>query len=135
MRDAIEVHQWEGDSFRPLVFTPGWQVAILNWEDQFARSDLREIERHNQTDEVFVLIRGQAAIFTCTDAGLITVTPMQAGVIYNVPAGLWHNLLATPDVSFIIVESRDTHLHDTEIRPLAPAEIAQIDAQLPEWAK
>ena len=60
---------------------------------------------------------------------------MAAGKIYKVPAGIWHNIVATRDVSFLIVENRDKHLHDTEVRPISADELAQLDAQLPAWAR
>ena len=131
----LEIHQWSGEGFKPLMFTEGWQAAILNWEPLFDRPNLDEIERHNLTDEVFVLLRGQAVIFTRLDGGALEAVEMRPGLIYNVPAGVWHNLVATRDVSFLIVENRDTHLHDTEIRPIAADELAQLDAQLPAWAR
>lgn len=131
----LEVYEYSGEGFKPLVFTEGWQAALLNWEPLFNRQNLDEIERHNHTEEVFVLLRGQALLFTRPDGGALTAVEMQEGLIYNVPAGLWHNLVATRDVRFLIVENRDTHLHDTEIRPITADELAQLDAQLPPWAR
>lgn len=130
----LETYLWEGVGFEPLVFTESWQAALLNWEPLFSRHNLDEIERHNHSDEVFVLLRGQAVIFTQADGGPLQAEEMKRGVIYNVPAGVWHNLVATRDVAFLIVENRDTHLHDTEIRPIRPEELAALDAQLPAWA-
>jgi hypothetical protein len=60
---------------------------------------------------------------------------MQPGVVYNVPAGVWHNLLASRDASWIIVENRDTHLGDTQLRQMTPAEWSQLRPLLPEWVK
>ena len=131
----LEVYEWAGVGFEPLVFTEGWQAALLNWEPLFDRRNLDEIERHNHTDEVFVLLRGQAVLFTRPAGGALEAVEMERGKIYNVPAGLWHNLVATRDVRFLIVENRDTHLHDTEIRPISEGELAQLDAQLPHWAR
>lgn len=131
----LEVYEFSGEGFKPLVFSEGWQAALLNWEPLFERQNLDEIERHNKTDEVFVLLRGRALLFTHPDDGALQAVEMKAGAIYNVPAGVWHNLVATRDVSFLIVENRDTHLHDTEIRPITAAELAQLDAQLPDWAR
>lgn len=130
----LEVYDWEGAGFEPLVFTDNWQAALLNWEPLFDRGNLDEIERHNHTDEVFVLLRGQAALFTRRDGEPLRALEMDSGKIYNVPAGVWHNIVATRDVRFLIVEDRDTHIHDTEIRPITADELAQLDAQLPSWA-
>lgn len=131
----LEIYEWAGEGFAALVFTEGWQAALLNWEPLFDRRNLDEIERHNHTDEVFVLLRGRAVLFTRPDGGALEAVEMETGKIYNVPAGLWHNLAATRDVCFLIVENRDTHLNDTEIRPITHDELAQLDAQLPAWAR
>ena len=130
----LEIYDWSGEGFEPLVFTDKWQAALLNWEPLFDRVNLDQIERHNYTDEVFVLLRGQAVLFTRPEHGALQAVEMTAGTIYNVPAGVWHNIVATRDVSFLIVENRDTHLGDTEIRPISADELAELDAQLPAWA-
>lgn len=131
----LEVYEWSGEGFKPLVFADGWQAALLNWEPLFDRRNLDEIERHNHSDEVFVLLRGRASLFTRRAGGALAAVEMEAGKIYNVPAGVWHNLVATRDASFLIVENRDTHVHDTEIRPITDDELRQLDAQLPAWAR
>ena len=134
----LQEFDWHGEGFAPLVFSERWQAALLNWEPLFDRRNLDEIERHNHSDEVFVLLRGQAVLFTKAndvDAGRLQAVEMKPGVIYNVPAGVWHNIVATRAVRFLIVENRDTHLHDTEIRPIRAGELAALDAQLPAWAR
>lgn len=131
-KSYLEVHRWPEVGYQPLVFSDSWQAALLNWEPLFDPANLGEIERHIKTDEVFVLWRGRGALFVATDAG-IELTDMEPGVIYNVPAGTWHNLVAVQDASWIIVENRDTHLHDTEIRQMTGLERDQLDYQLPAW--
>jgi mannose-6-phosphate isomerase-like protein (cupin superfamily) len=131
----LEIHPWEEDGYKPLVFTDDWMVAILNWEDIFAWEKVGEIERHNETDEVFVLTKGRAVLFVVSPEGQMQVEDMQPGVIYNVPQGVWHNLIATHDASWIIVENRDTHLHDCEFRQLEVAEKARLEAELPNWVE
>jgi hypothetical protein len=134
MTDTLETHTFTDPGYQPLVFYDGWQVALLNWEPLFDLDNAGEIERHNQTDEVFVLWRGRALIFT-SDGEQLHAVEMQPGAVYNVPAGAWHNLLASRDASWIIVENRDTHLGDTELRQMNPAEWAQLRLALPEWVK
>jgi mannose-6-phosphate isomerase-like protein (cupin superfamily) len=128
----LQVHRHTGEGYLPLVFSAGWQTAVLNWEPPIDRANLGEIERHVQTDEVFVLWRGRAALFVWAE-NEIELVDMQPGAVYNVTAGTWHSLVATRDVSLVIVENRDTHISDTEIRRLDAQEIAQLTAQLPEW--
>ncbi len=128
----VEMHTWTGEGYRPLVFYGDWQVALLNWEPIFDPANLGEIERHSETDEVFVLWRGRGALFVATDAG-IELVDMEPGAIYNVMRGTWHNLVATRDASWIIAEARDTHRHDTEVRQMTDSELKQLHEQMPDW--
>ncbi len=132
MTDLLEIHQYDGVGYQPLVFSDGWQAALLNWEPLFDLAHAGEIERHNQTDEVFVLWRGRALIFV-SDGERLQAEEMKTGAIYNVPRGVWHNLLASRDASWIIVENRGTHLEDTELRQMSGAEWAQLHPALPAW--
>jgi mannose-6-phosphate isomerase-like protein (cupin superfamily) len=129
---GVDICTWEEAGYKPLIFSHDWQVALLNWEPIFDLDNAREIERHKETDEVFVLWRGRGLLFIAASLGL-KVEDMTPGVIYNVRKGTWHNLLATHDASFIIVENRDTHIHDTEIRVLTEVERQQLKANLPDW--
>ncbi len=131
---GLEVHDWSEDGYMPLVFSHDWQAAILNWEPVFDLENVSQVERHNQTDEVFVLTRGKAVLFTIDSRGM-QVEEMKIGAIYNVLKGVWHNLVSTRDASWIIVENRDTHLHDGEFRQLTEEERALLRANLPAWAK
>lgn len=132
MTASLEIFEYADEGYKPLVFFDGWQVALLNWEPCFDLPQAKEIEVHKDTDEVFVLWRGRGALFIKEGEG-IRVEDLKPGVIYNVPAGVWHGCLASRDVSWIIVENRDTHLHDTELRSLTELELQQIQRQLPEW--
>jgi len=129
---GLEVHEWSEDGYKPLVFSHDWQAAILNWESIFDLEKIGEVERHNQTDEVFVLTRGRGVLFSVDEQGM-QIEEMKPGVIYNVCKGVWHNLTSTRDASWIIVENRDTHLHDCEFRKLSADEMTHLKAHLPVW--
>lgn len=131
---GLEVHEWNEDGYKPLVLSHDWQAAILNWEPIFDLEKVGEVERHNLTDEVFVLTKGKAVLFTIDEHGM-QIEEMKLGVIYNVLKGVWHNLTSTRDASWIIVENRDTHLHDCEYRPLSAEELTHLRANLPVWKK
>ncbi len=133
-RRGLEVHEWDEDGYKPLVFSHDWMISILNWEPIFALEKAGEIEHHNQTDEVFVLTKGKAVIFTIDEQGM-QVEEMKIGAVYNVLKGVWHNLISTRDASWIIVENRDTHLNDCEFRQLSAEELENLNTNLPAWAK
>lgn len=131
----LEIHPWTGDGYKPLVYFEGWLVATLNWEPLFDWPNVGQIERHNATDEVFVLTKGRGVLFVVSPDGQMQIEDMQPGVVYNVPQGVWHNLVATRDASWIIVENPDTSKDNSEYRQLDPAEKAQLEAALPAWVQ
>lgn len=88
---GLEFHEWSEDGYKPLVFSRDWQAAILNWEPIFDLEKIGEVERHNQTDEDFVLTKGRAVLFTIDEQGM-QIEEMRICVIYNVLKGVWHNL-------------------------------------------
>jgi hypothetical protein len=74
-------------------------------------------------------------LFVVDPTGVFQAVMMQSGVTYNVTSGSWHNLVASRDASLIIVENRNTHLHDTEIRQMTADEMALVRQHLSDWAK
>jgi ureidoglycolate hydrolase len=130
---GMQIFQWEPPGYQPLVFSAGWQVAILNAEPGFQLENLGEIERHNQTDEVFVLLKGKAVLFCIPIDGDLQIQEMLPNTIYNITRGSWHNLVSSADASWLIVENRDTHLGDTEFRQLSDTELKKIRMALGSW--
>jgi hypothetical protein len=133
MTGGLEIHTWDGTGFHPLVASHDWLVSILNWEPIFGLDKFGEVERHNNTDEVFVLTFGKALLFTNDDREL-RIEEMIPGAVYNVLQGTWHNMLATRDASWIIVENQGTDNSNSEFRQLAESERAQIIQKKPAWA-
>lgn len=131
--EFVQILSWEKQGYAPLVFSQGWQTAILNWEPGADVDAVYRVERHNLTDEVFVLWKGSGALVIAEPAGLRVIDAVP-GVIYNVTLGTWHTVIATRDSSWIIVENRDTHLHDTEYRNMTNKELDSFKSQLPGWA-
>jgi mannose-6-phosphate isomerase-like protein (cupin superfamily) len=133
--NGIEVHEYTGAGYKPLVYGQGWMVALLNYEDIMRPDRATEIERHVKTDEVFILLEGRAVFYLESEGQPLRVVELKPGLVYNVTQGTWHNLLATRDATLAIVENRDTDKFDTEIRPLTDEERQRMFGQLPEWLK
>lgn len=133
MTPIIERYQYDGEGYKPLLIRPNWMVAILNWEPAAERRNLREVERHNKTDEVFVLMEGRALLFARLSNGQLEAHDLDRNVVYNVPAGIWHSLVCSRDARLLIIENRDTHLQDTECRTITQEEFGALEALLPNW--
>jgi mannose-6-phosphate isomerase-like protein (cupin superfamily) len=130
----VQVLNWDGQGFCPLVEYGSWTVALMNWEQRFDPSGVGDLERHTETDEVFVLTRGKSVLFIATD-DRIYAYDMEPGMIYNVTEGTWHSVIGTKETTWLIVESTNTTSKNTDHRPLTDDEIAALEVQYPAWLK
>ena len=96
------------------VETDRWKVAYLGYCERFG--SLTGMERHMETDETFVLLRGKAELYV-EDA----VFPMEQGVVYNVKKGEWHHIVVSPDAAVLVMENSDTSPENTEKRSVSNA--------------
>lgn len=128
----VEVLNWEGQGFRPLVEFENWTVALMNWEQRFDPTGIGDIERHTETDEVFVLVHGKGVLFMVVEEGL-RVYDMEPGIIYNVTKSTWHSVIGNKDTTWLIVESSSTSKSNTDHRQLSENEIKSLKEQYPSW--
>ena len=111
--------------YKPILINDGWQIGHLNYMSELRADTIDSIERHNLTDEVFILFSGDSLLTAAveTPEGLQwEVIPMQKSVTYNIPAGLWHTIAMSPGDVVLIVEKDGTHLGDVDYRPLSDEE-------------
>jgi len=107
----LEIHNCEGTGYKPLIDYDKWRVAILRYSDELLPGRIITMQRHNETDEVFVLLEGRCILFlgevddTITSITGIDLEPQK---IYNVKRGVWHSHTLNNDASVLIVENRDT---------------------------
>jgi hypothetical protein len=59
----LEIREYTGEGFRPLVFFNGWRVAVLNYIEEIHPERNNRMERHLETDEVFVLAKGRGGAY------------------------------------------------------------------------
>ena len=74
----------------------------------------QEMERHLETDEVFVLLQGEAGLLIGKERLQI---PLEIGKVCNVKKGIWHRVYMTPGAKVLIVENTNTGSHNTECWP------------------
>jgi mannose-6-phosphate isomerase-like protein (cupin superfamily) len=133
-KEYLQILSYDEQGYAPLVFSQGWQTAILNYEPGAEVDAVYRVERHKLTDEVFILWRGSGAL-VIAEPDKLRVVDAVPGVVYNVTIGTWHTVIGSPDSSWIIVENKDTHLGDTEYRDLTEDEMAGFSNNLPSWAE
>jgi ureidoglycolate hydrolase len=125
----LETYRHAGSGYNPFLIRDGWQVAQLNWAPELAPMAMHEVERHNQTDEVFIQCRGKSVLITAHDTSdclSFDACCMRPGVVYNIPTGVWHAIAMWPDDIVWIVEKSHTHLGDVVHRELSAQEYSDL---------
>ena len=119
----LEIRDYQGKGYQPLVDYGEWRVAILRYLDELQPERIESMERHTETDEVFVLLVGQGVLIMggCkAQVERIYLQVMEHGKIYNVKRNAWHSILLSRDASVLLVENRDTGEHNSETAQLSP---------------
>jgi ureidoglycolate hydrolase len=107
----LEIREFLDPGYRPVIDFGEWRVAILNYLDEIHPEQIEKMERHNETDEVFVMLKGCGILFIGEgDKNIerIHVQVMEYGKIYNVKCSVWHAVVLSQDGSVLIVENRNT---------------------------
>ena len=106
---GLEIKEYDGEGYNRTHTYGAWCVAFLNHADRFENTTY--LERHLLTDEVFVLLNGWAELLIGEKGEPMQMEP---GKIYNIKAGVWHNIHVSRDAKVLIVENSDTGKENSE---------------------
>ena len=107
----LKIHQYLGVGYKPLVDYGEWRVAILRFIGELLPENISKMQRHDDTDEVFVLLEGHCILFLGEGGEQIThihAQDMEPLKLYNVKRSCWHAHTISEDASVLIIENRDT---------------------------
>jgi len=130
---AIEITNFPPADYKPLVDFEGWRVAVLAYCENTTPEKILTMQKHDETDEVFVLIRGNATLITAESGdcpGELALTRLEPCKIYNVKKGFWHNHVLDEEGIVLIVENRNTCDENSPIKPLTEAQQAELRRML-----
>lgn len=115
--NLLDIIEYDGEGYQPLVDFGTWRVAFLRFIDELIPENIHRLERHVETDEVFVLLGGQAVLFLGEGEHEIeTLHPyrMQPGKLYNVRKNAWHTCVLSRDATVLLVENNNTSIENTD---------------------
>jgi len=115
--------------YSPLVDHGAWRVASLRPVFPLPPEQLGVVERHTESDEVFVLLEGKVVLVIAGHGpkpGSIQPLVMDPGKVYNVRRDTWHTALLGRDSLVLVVENRDTGPANTEFAPLSPGQQSRM---------
>jgi len=107
----LEVHEHNGTDYKPLIDHQSWRVALMNYTSDLLPERIDRLQKHAETDEVFVLLSGRCILFLGQGTDAVTDiygVDMQPFRLYNVKRGAWHSHTFSEDAKVLIVENRDT---------------------------
>lgn len=111
IKSGVEIYDYTGENYQTAMRFGSWRVAYLNHGNRFTEESFEKIERHNETDEVFILLAGEATLIIGEELNRIEMEPHK---LYNVPKGVWHHIFTKEGASVLIVENEDTSAENSE---------------------
>ncbi|MDF2543222.1 MAG: hypothetical protein K0S47_2940 [Herbinix sp.] len=110
-KEYIDISSYQGEGYRPMIDYESWRVAILRYCEELEVQNLRTMQKHNESDEVFILLEGNCTLFTgglgdkVNEIDAVAMEPMQ---LYNVKKGVWHTHTLDHKGTVLIVENQNT---------------------------
>lgn len=125
----LEVLDHTKEGYSPVVDFAAWRVALLNYSKDLLPENITAMQRHNETDEVFVLLCGRCVLLIGEGDEEVTAVHaqnMQPFKIYNVKKSAWHSHTLSRDARVLIVENRDTTFDNSPFCSLTVSQRAKI---------
>ncbi len=125
----LEVHHFDGAGYQPLVTFQTWRVALMTYSNDYLSDMIAQMQRHVETDEVFVLLQGRCILFLGEGDEKINqlfAEDMKPFQLYNVKKGTWHSHTFSPDAKVLIVENADTSPRNSQEITLSASQREKI---------
>lgn len=129
LENLLEINEYAGPGYQPLVDYGAWRVALLCYIDELLPERLAAMQRHDETDEVFVLLGGRCLLFIGEGDATVSeihAVDMQPFKTYNIKRGVWHTHTLDQQAAVLIIENRDTTLDNSPQVALNEAQRHQL---------
>lgn len=106
--------------------------------DELAPDRLSSMERHTQTDEVFVLVSGRGMLILGGNNSQVTrpeCVEMKIGDVYNVKKNTWHTIVLSETAKVILVENEGTGSSNSDYLILNPETQKLLQGKAYEFLK
>jgi ureidoglycolate hydrolase len=119
--DLVETGSCFEQKFMPVITIGEWRVAVLRQCGKVYPQCIQQVERHNETDEVFILTVGKADLIIVAEKNgqfIPFVNPMELNVAYNVKRSVWHHVVLSEDAHIFLFEKADTTTENSDYMTL-----------------
>jgi len=107
----------QGIGFNVIAENPCFKCAFIKHSEQYSFGDVIEMKRHNETDEIFVLLCGNAVMLTFENNSF-KETILEKETAYNVTKGTYHYLALSEDAIAFVTEKANTSKENTDVLKL-----------------
>ncbi len=128
-------YAFEGEGMTRVFENEKWTVGIKNWKPMNDIANINNMERHNESDELFILLNGRCTLLFANETanGLdIQAVEMEPMKVYNIPKTLWHNTVTQKDTKLALIEDSSTGSANSDNLDLTEAQIAKV-RELVKW--
>ena len=109
-KNLLEITGYDGEGYVPLIDYSHWRVAELRYCEELEVDKLKDMQKHDETDEVFVLLEGDFTLFLGGNGehiGEIEAIKLEPLKLYNL-RGTYHTHTPEKNSTVLIVENVDT---------------------------
>lgn len=118
----------DSNGFCPIIRNSNFLCAFITPSAAYSFGKVSEMKRHNDTDEVFVLLEGSAVLITKDDIKeKCQVTNLSLGTAYTVKAGTWHYLALSNNGKVFVTESGNIDPKNTDVANVSAENIIIYD--------
>ncbi len=125
----IESAEYKDGGLLRVYENEKWMVGIKNWKPANDIEGIDCLERHNGTDELFVLLAGSCTLLFANEKGggmEIDAEVMEPLKLYKIPRSLWHNTVTKKDTKLLLVEDSSTSSKNSDVVLLDQAQLARV---------
>lgn len=117
----VACHSFDGEGLNRVYENNQWMVGIKNYKPMNDMDNFSCVERHHETDELFVLLKGSCILITAEESGEklnFNAVSMEKDRVYTIPKGLWHNTITQRDTKLILIEASNTGMENSQVLDL-----------------
>lgn len=125
----IESYAIEESGFHPFLIRDSWQVAKLNYTEEWHIDAINCLKILRESDRAFVLLKGSAVLVALEDnegKSAFKVELMKRGASYNIPKNTWYAIALEKESEVLIVGKPNTHLDNVEYVQLNAEQLLEM---------
>lgn len=116
MNNMISVMDRPEEGFRALIDSDGWRIGYMRHSPQWTFEQINEFQRHEESDEVFVLLQGSCCLLLGdgdAQLGTISAVEMEPLKVYSIRRDIWHSHLVDEGTDVLVVENSSVALENS----------------------